>query len=137
MLDLQEIRVLESCINTTFGRSSYRDMGHNIAFKTMNHCDDGMVLEVRFETMLNINPREGVGTQQKEYDDKSRKAIDEEIKRVKLDFRTEAGRALKVKEFKSERSGQQPLKESYLEVISYNSSLIRGKYYRTIQYHLT
>ena len=136
MLNLQEIRVLESCINTTFGKSSYRDMGHNIKFKTMNHCDSGFVLEVRFETMLNINPREGVGSQQKEYDDRSRKAIDEEIKRVKADFRAEAGRALKVKEFKSERSGQQPLKESYLEVISYNSSLMRGKYYRTIQYHI-
>ena len=136
MLNLEEIRVLESCINTTFGRSSYREMGHNIAFKTMNHSDDGIVLELRFETMLNINPREGVATQQKEYDAKSRKAIDEEIKRIKADFRAEAGRALKVKEFKSERRGQKPLKESYLEVISYNSSLMRGKYYRTIQYHI-
>ena len=58
MLNLQEIRVLESCINTTFGKSSYRESGHNIKFKTMNHSDVGFVLEVRFETMQNINPRE-------------------------------------------------------------------------------
>ena len=136
MLNLQEIRVLESLINTSFGRSSMRDAGHAIAFKTMNHCDDGFTLEVRFETMVNVNPREGILTAQREYDDVSRKAIDEQIKQVKLDFKADAGRALKIKEFKSERSGQQPLKDSYLEIISYNSSLMRGKYYRTIQYHI-
>ena len=53
MLNLQEIRVLESCINTTFGKSSYRESGHNIKFKTMNHCDVGFVLEV---TMLPNDP---------------------------------------------------------------------------------
>tara|TARA_R110001592_G_scaffold40797_2_gene133713 strand:- start:1213 stop:1626 length:414 start_codon:yes stop_codon:yes gene_type:complete len=136
MLNLQEVRVLESLINTTFGRSSMRDAGHAIAFKTMNHCDDGMILEIRFETLININSHEGVQTAQKNYDDVSRKAIDEQIKQIKADFRAEAGRTLKAKEFKSERSGQQPLKESFLEIISFNPSLLRGKYYRTIQYHL-
>lgn len=136
MLNLQEVRVLESLINTTFGRSSMRDAGHAIAFKTMNHCDDGMILEIRFETLVNINSHEGVQTAQKNYDDVSRKAIDEQIKQIKADFRVEAGRALKAKEFKSERSGQQPIKESFLEIISFNPSLLRGKYYRTIQYHL-
>ena len=136
MLNLQEIRVLESCINSTFGRSSIRDAGHAIAFKTMNHCDDGFVLEIRFETIVNVNSREGVLTAQKEYDKVSRKAIDEEIKKVKADFRAEAGRSLKVKEFKSQRPGQQPLKESFLDIISFNPSLLRGKYYRTIQYHI-
>lgn len=136
MLNLQEIRVLESCINTTFGRSSFRDAGHNIKFKTMNHCDDGIVLEIRFETIVNVNPLDGVVTAQKEYDDVSKKAINEEIKKVKADFKADAGRTLKVKEFKSERPGQQPLKESFLEIISFNPSLLRGKYYRTIQYHI-
>lgn len=136
MLNLQEIRVLESLINTTFGRSSMRDAGHAIAHKTMNHCDDGFVLEIRFETIVNVNSREGVLTAQKEYDDLSRKAIDEQIKGIKSDFKTEAGRALKVKEFKSERPSQQPLKESFLEIISFNPSLLRGRYTRTIQYHI-
>lgn len=136
MLNLQEVRALEACINTTFGKSSYRNAGHNINFKTMNHCDHGFVLEVRFESLLNINSSEGIGTRKREYDDKSRKAIDEEIKKIKSEFRAEAGRALKIKEFKSERSGQKPLKESWIDVISYNSSLMRGRYYRTIQYHI-
>jgi hypothetical protein len=136
MLNLQEIRVLESIINTTFGRSSIRDAGHAIAHKTMNHCDDGFILEIRFETIVNVNPREGIQTAQKEYDDTSKKAINEEIKRIKAEFRTESGRALKIKEQKSDRPGQQPLKESFLEIISFNPSLLRGKYYRTIQYHI-
>lgn len=137
MLSLQEIQVLESIINTTFGRSSIRDAGHAIAFKTMNHCDEGMVLEIRFETIVNVNSREGVLTAQKEYDDVSRKAIDEQVKQVKADFRAEAGRSLKVKEFKSERPSQAPLKDSFLEIFSFNPSLLRGKYYRTIQYHIS
>jgi len=102
----------------------------------MNHCDDGFVLEVRFETIVNVNPRTGVATAQKEFDDISRKAIDEQVKQIKSDFRADTGRILKVKEFKSERSGQQPLKDSFLEIISFNPSLLRGKYYRTIQYHI-
>tara|TARA_B100001250_G_C19796428_1_gene788918 strand:- start:674 stop:1087 length:414 start_codon:yes stop_codon:yes gene_type:complete len=137
MLNLQEIRILESIINTSFGRSSIRDAGHAIAYKVMNHCDEGCVLEVRFETIVNVNSREGVRTAQKEYDDVSRKAIDEQIKQVKSDFKAEADRTLKVKEFKSEKPGQQPLKESFLEIISFNPSLLRGKYYRTIQYHIS
>ena len=136
MLNLQELRVLESLINTTFGRSSMREAGHAIAFKTMNHCDDGMILEIRFETVININSREGVQTAQKEYDDTSRKAIDEQIKLIKQDFRAEAGRALKAKEFKPEKTSQQPLKDSFLEIISFNTSLLRGRYCRTLQYHL-
>ena len=136
MLDLQEIRILEACINTTFGRSSIRDAGHNIKFKTMNHCDEGFILEIRFETIVNVNPAEGVLTAQNNYDKVSRKAIDEEVKRVKSDFRADAGRSLKIKEFKSDRPGQKPLKESFLEIISFNPSLLRGKYYRTIQYHI-
>ena len=136
MLNLQELRVLESLTNTTFGRSSMRDAGHAVAFKLMNHCDSGHVLEIRFETIVNMNSREGIMTAQKEYDNTSKKMIDEQVKQIKADFRAEAGRALKIKEFKSERSGQKPLKDSYLEIISYNSSLLRGKYYRTIQYHI-
>ena len=136
MLSLQEIRVLESLINTTFGRSSMRDAGHAIAHKLMNHCDDGCTLEIRFETIVNVNSREGVKTAQNEYDKLSRKAIDEQIKKIKSDFRAESGRALKVKEFKSDRSGQKPLNESFLEIISFNPSLLRGKYYRTVQYHI-
>ena len=105
MLDLQELRVLESLTNTTFGRSSMRDAGHAIAFKLMNHCDSGHVLEIRFETIVNMNSREGIMTAQKEYDNTSRKMIDEQVKQIKNDFRAEAGRALKINEFKSERSG--------------------------------
>ena len=136
MLDLHETRILAGLTQTYFGKSSIREAGHAIAYKTINHCDDGFVLEVRYETLVNVNSREGVRTAQDEYDDISRKMIDEQVKQLKKDFKELAGRALKIKEFKSDRAGQQPLRESFLEIISFNPSLLRGKYYRTIQYHI-
>lgn len=136
MLDIHELRVLGGLIDTSFGRSSIRDAGHAIAYKLINHCDEGHTLEIRFETIVNINPIEGIQTEQARQDDISIKAINEAMSELKKDFKSVSGRALKMKEFKSERKGQQPLFESHLEVFSFNPSLIRGKYYRTIQYHI-
>ena len=136
MLDIHELRALGGLIDTTFGRTSIREAGHAIAYKLINHCDDGHTLEIRFETIVNVNPVEGVQTAQKEYDDISIKAINEAVSQLKKDFREVAGRALKINEFKSDRAGQTPLFESRLEIFSFNPSLLRGKYYRTIQYHV-
>ena len=136
MLDLQELRALGGLIDTSFGRTSIRDAGHAIAYKLVNHCDEGHTLEIRYETIVNIDPVEGVQTEQKRQDDISIKAINEAVKELKQDFKESAGRTLKIKEFKSSRSGQQNLFESHLEVFSFNPSLLRGKYYRTVQYHI-
>ena len=136
MLDIHELRALGGLIDTTFGRTSIREAGNAIAYKLINHCDDGHTLEIRFETIVNVNPVEGVQTAQKEYDDISIKAINEAVSQLKKDFREVAGRALKINEFKSDRAGQTPLFESRLEIFSFNPSLLRGKYYRTIQYHI-
>lgn len=136
MLDIHELRVLGGLIDTSFGRSSIRDAGHAIAYKLINHCDEGHTLEIRFETIVNINPVEGIQSEQKKQDDISIKAINEAMKELKEEFKQISGRNLKMKEFKSERKGQQPLFESHLEVFSFNPSLLRGKYYRTIQYHV-
>ena len=139
MLDIHELRVLGGLIDTTFGRSSIREAGHAIAYKLINHCDEGHTLEIRFETIVNVVPGEGIQTKQKEFDDVSIKMINEAVKVLKADFKEVAGRALKIKEFKSERKGQQAnhgLFESNLEIFSFNPSLLRGKYYRTIQYHV-
>ena len=136
MLDIHELRVLGGLIDTTFGRSSIREAGHAIAYKLINHCDEGHTLEIRFETIVNVVPGEGIQTKQKEFDDVSVKMINEAVKELKADFKEVAGRALKIKEFKSERKGQQPLFDSHLEIFSFNPSLLRGKYYRTIQYHV-
>ena len=136
MLDIHELRVLGSLIDTTFGKTAVREAGHAIAYKLVNHCDDGHTLEIRYETIVNVNPVEGVQKEQMRQDDISIKAINEAVKELKADFREVSGRALKIKEFKSDRSGQKPLFESNLEIISFNPSLLRGKYYRTIQYHV-
>ena len=136
MLDIHELRVLGSLIDTTFGKTAIREAGHAIAYKLINHCDIGHTLEIRYETIVNVNPREGVQTEQQRHDDISIKAINEAVSQLKKDFREVSGRALKIKEFKSDRAGQQPLFESNLEIFSFNPSLLRGKYYRTIQYHV-
>ena len=136
MLDIHELRVLGGLIDTTFGRTSIREAGHAIAYKLINHCDEGHTLEIRFETIVNVIPGEGIQTKQKEFDDVSIKMINEAVKQLKADFKEVAGRALKINEFKSERKGQQPLFDSNLEIFSFNPSLLRGKYYRTIQYHV-
>ena len=136
MLDIHELRVLGGLIDTSFGRTSIRDAGHAIAYKLINHCDEGHTLEIRYETIVNVNPVEGVQTEQKKHDDISIKAISEAVSELKSEFKEISGRALKIKEFKSERSGQQPLFESRLEIFSFNPSLLRGKYYRTIQFHV-
>ena len=136
MLDIHELRALGGLINTTFGKTSIREAGHAVAYKLINHCDDGHTLEIRFETIVNVDPMEGIQTRQKEYDDISIKMINEAVKQLKADFKEVAGRALKIKEFKSERKGQQPLFESHLEIFSFNPSLLRGIYYRTIQCHV-
>lgn len=136
MLDIHELRVLGGLIDTSFGRTSIRDAGHAIAYKLVNHCDEGHTLEIRFETIVNVIPGEGIQTKQKEFDDVSIKMINEAVKQLKADFKEVAGRALKIKEFKSDRKGQQPLFDSHLEIFSFNPSLLRGKYYRTIQYHV-
>ena len=57
MLTLHELNCLEGAINSTFGRSSIREAGHAIRHKLMNHCDEGYVLEIRFETIVSDNTR--------------------------------------------------------------------------------
>ena len=136
MLDIHELRTLGGLVQTTFGKSSIQEAGHAIAYKMINHCDEGHTLEIRFETIVNVDPLQGIQTAQKEYDDISIKMINEQVAQLKKDFKEIAGRALKIKEFKSERKGQQPLFDSHLEIFSFNPSLLRGKYYRTIQYHV-
>ena len=109
MLDIHELRVLGGLINTSFGRTAIRDAGHAIAYKLINHCDDGHTLEIRYETIVNVNPMEGIQTEQKRHDDISIKAINEAVSELKAEFKEISGRSLKIKEFISERKGQQPL----------------------------
>lgn len=132
MLDHDQSLVLAGLIDTTFGRSSIRDAGHAIAYKRYSDGADGLILEIRFETIVNVNSREGVATAQKEYDSQSQKAIGEALKQLKADFKTEAGSTLKIKEMPNKEQ-----KDSFLEIISFNPSLLRGKYYRTINYLIT
>ena len=83
MLDIHELRVLGSLIDTSFGKSAIREAGHAIAYKLINHCDDGHTLEIRYETIVNVNPREGVQTEQQRHDELSITAINEAVKELR------------------------------------------------------
>ena len=148
MLSLQEQRILGELTDTTFGRSSIRDAGHAIAYKTYtthsyptgdnrktNPADFGtrdvagesnMIIEIRFETIVNMNPVDGLQTAQKKLDDTAIKAINEAMKALKSEFKAEAGKALKLKDFDTP--------SSFLHPLSFNPGLFRGKYYMTIKY---
>lgn len=148
MLSLQEQRILGELTDTTFGRSSIRDAGHAIAYKTYtthaypkdNHrktdpadfgardvaAEAAMIVEIRFETIVNMNPVDGLQSAQKKLDDQAVKAINEAFNQLKQDFKAAAGTSLKLKEFEDS--------DSFLHPISFNPGLFRGKYYKTIKY---
>ena len=148
MLSLQEQRILGELTDTTFGRSSIRDAGHAIAYKTYtNHSyptgdnrkqnredfatrdiaqEPRMIIEIRFETIVNMNPVDGLQSAQKDLDDKSIKAINEAMKELKTEFKAEAGVTLKLEEDANDKSTLIP--------ISFNPGLFRGRYFKTLKY---
>lgn len=125
MLDYQGLIALNECVDTTFGRTGIREAGHGIHCTIRNGMNEGEhILEVRYETILTCHPH-NQNTAQAEYDDVSIKAINEELSRIKSDFREKTGSALSV------NKGDH---KSYFEVIHWNSGMLRGKYYNTIKY---
>ena len=98
MLDIHELRVLGGLTQTYFGKSSIREAGHAIAYKLINHCDEGHTLEIRYETIVNVNPVEGIQTEQQRQDDISIKMINEAVKELKGEAR------LRTQYFRASRS---------------------------------
>lgn len=125
MLEYTDLIALNEVIDTTFGRSSIRDAGHGIHCTIKSGLKEGEhTLQIRYETILTMHPHL-VESTQREYDDVSIKALNEEIKKIKEDFKEAAGKSL------SAKKGQN---KSYLDIISHNPSVLRGKYYNTIEY---
>ena len=125
MLNYQDIIALNEAIDSTFGRSSIRDAGHGIHCAIKAGSTEGEhILEIRYETIITMHPH-NVETTQREYDDVSIKALNEEIKKIKADFKEISGKTL---------TATKGTNKSYLDIISHNPSVLRGKYYNTIQY---
>lgn len=127
MLSSQEINVLGNLLNVSFGQSSFRDAGHYINHKVYMNGSEGLMLEIRFETILTLRPDE-VERSVMDYDNLSKKAILERLGMIKTDFRAECGKTLKVKEL--------PEEKSITEAIQQTRTIYRGKYYRTLKFEL-
>jgi hypothetical protein len=124
---------LGSIIDSTFGKTSIRDAGYGVKASIAGSSSDdegtNPVLEVRFETLVNFNPRHGMQQQRKELDKTSVKMIDEQIGNIKKEFKEVFGSALKCSPIKNP--------EPMVEHISHNISLIRARYYRSVFYELS
>jgi hypothetical protein len=125
MLDYNALAALNECVDVTFGRSGIREAGHGIHCTIKNGMNEGEhILEVRYETILTCQPY-NQDTACREHDDVSIKALNEEISRIKSDFREKTGITLNAKK------GDH---RSHFEVHSWNPGMLRGRYTNTIQY---
>ena len=133
-ITMAQMNILGSIIDTTFGRSSIRAAGYGIktAFSGTKSDDGGNIspiLEIKFETQVNFNPRTGLGDQRKDLDDQSQKALGEKLSEVKKEVKEATGIVLKCKEVLAP--------ESIVEHISHNPSLVRARYFRSLHYEIT
>lgn len=126
MLDYEQLRALNECVDTTFGRSSIRDAGHAVHCKILNGMDDTHILEIRFESIVTTHPHK-IESTKLEYDDVSIKALNEEIKKIKADFKDMTGKTLNAT--KGDHN-------SRMDIYSYNPSVARGRYFNTIEYKI-
>lgn len=127
MLDYQSLIALNECVDVTFGRSGIREAGHGIHCTIKNGMNEGEhILEVRYETILTCQPY-NQDTACAEHEDISIKALNEEMTRIKADFKEKTGQALSAKKGDN---------RTHFEVIHWNPGMLRGKYYNTVSYHL-
>ena len=128
MIKLEHVNALGNILNETFGKSAIRDAGHAIHHTLESH-NDVLALKVRFECIVNFNPREGIMNQKKDLDNKSVKALNEVMVQAKKEFKEATGDTLKVKNEHVSEGGD-------VEHISHNPSLVRARYTRNILYWL-
>tara|TARA_Y100001973_G_C5198468_1_gene335915 strand:- start:1187 stop:1591 length:405 start_codon:yes stop_codon:yes gene_type:complete len=130
MINSEHINILGSLIDSTFGRSSIRDSGYGVkaflAGTTGSEEELNPVLEIKFETIVNFNPRHGMKDQRKDLDKTSIKMIGDKINEIKKEFKILSGQSLKCKEL--------PAAEPTVDHISHNVSLVRARYSRIINY---
>jgi len=133
-ITMEQWNILGSLINSTFGKSSISDAGHGVKASLAGHSgnldsdDLKPILEIRFETLANYNPIEGIRNQKNDLDKQSLKMLNEKISQIKKEFREESGKILKTKEIKTP--------DSLVEHLSHNRSLVRVRYSRKIYYEL-
>ena len=127
-MNFNEMNAIGQALNASFGRSSIKDRGYGCNYKILGGAggeEDGHILELRFETIINFNPRHGMTEQKKQMDDESTKVLNQCLSEAKREFKEISGVTLKTKEL------EQP--EAVIEHISHNISLIRVRYCRSLK----
>ena len=124
-LTFKEMNALGNALNVSFGKSSTRDQGYGLNYKLLPDTEDEKCLiELRFETLVNFNPRVGLTEERKRLDKESGDVLADAVQSVRASFKDIYGKTLKVSEIS--------LNEPQVEHISMNPSLVRAKYCRTL-----
>ena len=131
--NMEDMHALGSLINSSFGKSSINNAGYGVKATIVGSSVEeeqvNPILEIRFETLVNFNPRHGMQNQVKEVDRNCNKMLEEKLKEIKKEFKESAGKTLKAtKRYEQEKPN--------VVHISHNADLVRAKYSRLIQYEL-
>ena len=122
---IDEINAIGNVLNVAFGKSSIKDKGYGINYKLLPDTEkERGLIELRFETLVNFNPRVGLHEERKRLVKESGDVLKDCVQLIRQEYKEHMGKLLKVKEVK--------LGEPLTEHISINPSLVRAKYYRTL-----
>jgi len=129
MFNMQEYNALGQILDRTFGRGSIGDRGFAIRHK-MAVCPNTNrpMLELRYETAINFNPRHGMQDQLKDHNKMSQEVLEGLVKEVKSEYKELTGKSIKLKD--------QKLSEPDIIHTSHNPSLVRSRYSRVIVHYL-
>jgi hypothetical protein len=97
MLNFQEVNILGNVCDTTVGRSS-TTKSPTVSIKTSLQDNK---FSVTYMTIVNLGSVYEMRDLSKRYEEESIKIINDYIKNVKKEFKSEAGRSLKLKEISS------------------------------------
>jgi|ETNvirnome_6_100_1030635.scaffolds.fasta_scaffold00473_13 hypothetical protein len=97
MLNFSEVNILGNICDTTVGRSS-TTRSPTMSIKTSLQDDK---FSVTYMTIVNLGSVYEMRDLTKKYEEESIKIINDYVKSVKKEFKSESGRALKVKELNS------------------------------------
>ena len=131
-MNFNDMNSLGQALQVSFGRSSIRDKGYGCNYKIYSGAggeDGDHILELRFETVVNCNPREGMDPHMKQLNDESEKVLNQCLTEAKGEFKELAGKALKCKPLDDVRP--------QVEHISHNISLVRARYIKYKKFNIT
>jgi len=129
MFNMQEYNALGQILDRTFGRGSIGEKGFAIRHNmSLCHITNRPLLELRYETAINFNPRHGIHDQMKLHNKMSQEVLEGLVSQVKSEYREITGKSIKLTEPK--------MSEPEVITTSHNPSLVRARYSRIMVHYL-